>query len=150
MKTILFVCTGNTCRSSMAEGMFKKMLKEAAQKKEGVRVISAGTATMKGLKASENAIRVMEEKGIDLTYHAATPITKDLIEEADLILTMTKNHKQQVLQMVPTAKEKVYTLKEYAGDTGDILDPFGQSVCVYRDCAKEIEEGLKVLVQKIL
>ncbi|QEK13236.1 low molecular weight protein arginine phosphatase [Crassaminicella thermophila] len=150
MKTILFVCTGNTCRSSMAEGMFKKMLKEAGEKTKGIKVISAGTATMKGLKASKNAIEVMKEKGIDLNTHEATPITRELIEEADLILTMTRNHKNQILQIAPNAKEKVYTLKEYAGELGDILDPFGQSVCVYRECAKEIEEGLKVLVKKII
>ncbi|MCT4619005.1 MAG: low molecular weight protein arginine phosphatase [Marinisporobacter sp.] len=150
MKTILFVCTGNTCRSSMAEGLFKKMLEDLGEKTKGIKVISAGTAAIGGQQASKNAVRAMEEKGIDLKDHRATFITKELTQEADLILTMTRNHKNQLLYMEPKAKEKIYTLKEYTGGDGDIVDPYGQSIDVYKECSKEIEESLKVLIEKII
>lgn len=230
MKTILFVCTGNTCRSSMAEALFRRMLEDAGEALKGIRVISAGTAALKGQRASNNATQVMREWHIDLGHHQARPLTKELIKEADLIFTMTRNHKQQVLNLDPTAEQKTYTLKEYAGILGDdkeiameierlrrriehkkaeffreyeeeittlrnrrielqnqlqavddrirelememaktlsneqrelvyledklpsvdILDPFGQPAWVYRECAKEIEEALKVVLQKLL
>ncbi|MCT4607167.1 MAG: low molecular weight protein arginine phosphatase [Marinisporobacter sp.] len=150
MKIILFVCTGNTCRSTMAEGLFKKMLEDLGEKTKGIKVISAGTAALKGQKASKNAVRAMDEKGINLKDHRATFVTKELTQEADLILTMTSNHKKQLVYMEPKAKEKTYTLKEYIGKEGDIVDPYGQSIDVYKQCSKEIEESLKVLIEKII
>ncbi|MFT9496673.1 low molecular weight protein arginine phosphatase [Anaerosolibacter sp.] len=229
MKTILFVCTGNTCRSSMAESMMRKMLEDVGEATAGIKVISAGTAAAKGQGASKHAIQVMQEKNIDLHKHRSTPLSKTLIDQADVILTMTRNHKSQVLSMAPDAAHKTFTLKEYAGRLGDdkeiiteieklqgiirkkkvdfyknyedeiivlrnqrkelmdrlqaiddrikelesemaktveneqrevtylqdmlpsvdILDPFGQPSWIYRECAKEIEEALKVIIQKI-
>lgn len=135
------------------------MLEEAGKQIQGIKVISAGTFAMKGQKASENAILVMRERNVDLDHHSATPLTQALIEQADLILTMTRSHKEQVLRMSPEAKGKAYTLKEYVGafsadkeamEKIDILDPFGQSEWVYRECANEIEAQLKILLGKLL
>lgn len=165
MKTILFVCTGNTCRSSMAEGLFKYMLENKKDRVEDIKVISAGTSAWAGQNASPQAVEVLKEKGIDLRSHRSTLLTPELIQEADLILTMTYNHKAVVLHMCPEAEDKVFTLKEYVslqegklhrvdsnseGISYDIKDPFGQSTEVYRQSAEEIEECLKILLEKIL
>lgn len=148
LKTILFVCTGNTCRSSMAEIMFREMLKDIEDNE--FRVISAGTWAIKGNNASDNAVKVMKEKNLDLSKHSSTPLTKKIVDEADLILTMTTNHKRQILDIIPEAKGKVFTLKEYAGyNSPDISDPFGGNIEIYRETAKEIEEALKRVIQKI-
>lgn len=214
----------------MAEAFLRKMLEDLGEKTKGIRVISAGTAALKGQKVSPNAISVMQEKNIEINSHRATPLSQELIGEADLILSMTRNHKEQVLKMDSNAIHKTYTLKEYGSRLGDyeeiveeieklqriikkkknafyeeyekeiidlrnqryewmsklqgvedrirelemhmgrkveneqrevvyledklpcvdILDPFGQPTYVYRECAKEIEEALKVVVKKIM
>lgn len=164
MKTILFVCTGNTCRSSMAEGLFKEMLKSRPDIQNEIKVISAGTGAWDGDRASQYAIAVLREKGIDLKEHRSTALTLDIIKNADLILTMTTNHKFAILNLCPEAQEKVFTLKEYTGceeadasklnffgygNPCDISDPFGQSIEVYRKSAEEIEQSLKKLIEKI-
>lgn len=168
MKSILFVCTGNTCRSSMAEALFKKLLEDKGINNDCFKVTSAGTSAWDGDSASPQAIQVLEQKGIDIRNHYSTPLTSKLIKESDLILTMTINHKMAVERMHPKAMEKVFTLKEYIISNGnkskenkkvafeefnedvyDIRDPFGQPVEYYRKCAEEIEEYLNKLIERI-
>ena len=165
MKTILFVCTGNTCRSVMAEALFKHILASRKNKLKDVKVISAGIYAWEGDKASYGAEEALKEKGIDVTGYSSKLLTPKLVEEADLVLTMTSNHKKAVLDMCPGAKAKVHTLKEYVLNYGDkelhipdiglggtdydIRDPYGQSVDVYRKSAEEIEKYLRILVDKI-
>lgn len=153
MKNILFVCTGNTCRSSMAEALFKDMLEGVGKDMEQIKVHSAGIFAVAEQGASPQAIIVMENRGIDLAEHKAKLLTKEKIEEADLILTMTRRHKNSVIDIIPEAKSKVYTLKEYIseGDKSllDITDPFGQPVEEYEKTAKEIKEALKKVLAKI-
>ncbi|SHE58519.1 protein-tyrosine phosphatase [Caldanaerobius fijiensis DSM 17918] len=150
MKTVLFVCTGNTCRSSMAEYIFRDMLNKRGDVK-GIKVLSAGISAFPGAMASPEAIEVMKELGIDMSPHRSRALTREMIEKSDLILTMTSEHKRQILSIVPQAENKVFTLKEFAQmEEKDILDPFGKTIDVYRNSAQEIKEALEKSIDKIL
>lgn len=140
---ILFVCTGNTCRSPMAAGMMHKI---AEEKNLDIRIESAGLFANEGENASSEAIIVMLEYGVDLTGHHAQIINEELIEKSDLILTMTPAHKM-VLNDI--AQNKTYTLCEYAGLDYDIEDPFGGSVEDYRRTAEQIEKAVLKVAERI-
>jgi len=111
-KTILFVCTGNTCRSPMAEALLKDMVKDS---KEEYEIISAGTTALAGEPAAGEAIRALEEIGVVMTGHRSQPVTQDLLERVDLIITMTRGHKERIMELMPLAGEKTFTLKEFSG-----------------------------------
>ncbi|NLW24132.1 MAG: protein tyrosine phosphatase [Clostridia bacterium] len=113
---ILFVCSGNTCRSPMAEGIALKIISENKEKFGELTVASAGLQAFPGSKASENALRVTAAEGINLENFRSRPVDERLVNEADLILTMTHSHKQQLLNYFPQAKGKVFLLKEYISD----------------------------------
>jgi len=151
MKKILLVCTGNTCRSSMASVLLKDLLakKNIADK---FIISSAGLAAQNGDKASSFAIQVMEEQGLDLHNHQATQLTPQAVEEVDLILTMTSGHKKIILQVMPKARGRVFTLKEFAGNSLedlDVVDPFGQPKEVYQKCAQELKCLLERALEKL-
>ncbi len=150
-KTILFVCTGNTCRSVMAKGIFRKMLEEAGQ--ENIKLTSAGTVALSGMKPPREVEEVMKEEGIDISSHQATRLTRDLIEEADLILVMDRSHRQTLLGMSPGASEKTFLLKELSPDPGeeslDISDPLGGSLRTYEKAFREIKRCLEELLKKL-
>lgn len=107
---ILFVCTGNTCRSPMAEGMMRKMAKERGL---DIAVRSAGVAAAPGVPISRHAEAVLKEQGIADRF-LSTPLHAELVEWSDLILSLTEGHKRQILYSFPEAADKIYTLKEYA------------------------------------
>ncbi|GAB6099498.1 low molecular weight protein arginine phosphatase [Halanaerocella petrolearia] len=112
MTKILFVCTGNTCRSSMAEALCRKILEKSG--KDDYQVLSAGISAREGGTAARQAIEVLKQQGLDLTDHTTTPLTEDLVKESDLILTMTRRHKVSILDNYPQVRGQVYTLKEYS------------------------------------
>ncbi|MCX7748880.1 MAG: low molecular weight protein arginine phosphatase [Clostridia bacterium] len=162
MKQILFVCTGNICRSSMAEGLFRKMIERDEKLKGKISTASAGTSAFDGEMASSNSVKVLRsEWGVDIRSHRSRAITKELIDKADLILTMTREHKRAIIRFYPDAKQKVFTLKEYVVEGKvdenleeynfalDVADPYGMPEEVYRRCAFEIQDALQKLVMKL-
>ena len=140
---ILFVCTGNTCRSAMAA----VIMDDIAQKKNlNILIDSAGIFAYDGESASDNAVMVMNEYGIDLSAHRAKMLTSEIIDMADLILTMTNSHKQMIKN---TAPDKIFTLYEYIGKDGDVADPYGSDTDEYRRSAQQLYEALTELSNKL-
>ncbi|QSX09318.1 low molecular weight protein arginine phosphatase [Alkalibacter rhizosphaerae] len=147
MKKVLLVCTGNTCRSSMAKGLLEHLLQEE-KRIHAVEVDSAGTSVYFPEGANSNAIAVLKEWGIDISGHVAKQVDEYLIANADLVLTMTTSQKNMLQSTFPGYAFKITTLKEQAQVAGhpDILDPYGASLAVYKKTAEELKEILHHMV----
>ena len=128
---ILFVCTGNTCRSPMAEGILKSLNKD-------IDVCSRGLYVPDATAPSYGSINAMEKMDIDISSHRSKQLTYADCDDADLIITMTDSHKKTILQACESCSEKTFTLAEFAGEEGDISDPFGRDDNAYYECAKRI------------
>lgn len=144
---VLFVCTGNTCRSPMAKALARQWQGGNPEWE----VDSAGASAVPGQRASEGAIRVMEEKKLDLSGHRSQPLTQALIDAADLVVVMTDSHKSSVLHRFPGAAGRVVLLNEFnARHPGeDVPDPFGMKTEVYRAIRDEIEAAMPELMMHL-
>lgn len=142
MKRILFVCTGNICRSPMAEGLFRN----AVRGRKAFEAMSAGVGAIDGMPPSENAVRAMKELGLDISHQRSHSLTPELVSKADYIFGMTHSHVDAISLLYPHAAEKTFLLREF-DDTldvyeKDISDPIGGSLDVYANCRDQIEQGI--------
>jgi RpiB/LacA/LacB family sugar-phosphate isomerase len=147
MKTVLFICTGNVCRSPMAEALFRRT---AAGRGE-FRVLSAGLGAVDGQSPTEHSVTAMRELGMDISGQRSRMLTTDLVREADYIFGMTHSHVDAIALLYPPAAEKTFLLREF-DDTldefeKDISDPIGGNYEVYKDCRDQIEQGIASLLK---
>jgi protein-tyrosine-phosphatase len=149
MLYIIIVCTGNTCRSPMAEMLLRSKIKEN-HLEQRILVSSAGIAVWNEGDASTGAQEAMKLRGFDVKSHRSHQLLPSDIMAADLLLTMTVSHKAAVLDIVPEAQSKVYTLGEFAGTNRDVFDPYGGNSAIYEDCAGDIEKMMEMSWGKIV
>ena len=147
----LFICTGNTCRSPLAEGFFRKMLADRLRCAEdeladhGYMVLSAGMSAEAGLPAAPESVEVARRSGVDLRAHESQPVTDRLLEQADRIFTMTQGHRDALLASNPRLANRIELL---ARDQSDISDPIGAGQAEYEACCVEIERNLRAILRK--
>ncbi|SHG93328.1 protein-tyrosine phosphatase [Thermosyntropha lipolytica DSM 11003] len=151
VRNILFVCTGNTCRSPMAAALFLKLLEEREKGlSQKFQVLSAGIFAQDGLKASLEAIEAMKGESIDLSSHVSQMVYPDLVRDADLILTMTGKQKEILVDRFPEAEAKTFTLMEYAGMEGEVGDPFGLGQEEYLKTVAQLKRVLPAVIDCLL
>ncbi|MCL2225334.1 MAG: low molecular weight protein arginine phosphatase [Defluviitaleaceae bacterium] len=143
MYEIIFVCTGNTCRSPMAAALAAAMFKREGLE---ISVSSAGVSAYGNSSASKNAVAAMELEMLDLSAHRSQLAAAELLQNAALVLTMTRAHLSHVKIACPAAK--AFTLGEFAGSTSEVSDPFGGNLDEYRTCAAQIKQLLEDCLEK--
>ncbi len=147
MKTLLFVCTGNVCRSPMAEGIFRR----AVRGRDDYRAISAGLGALEGQPPSAHAIQALAELGIDISGLRSRLLSPEVVQQADYIFGMTHSHIDTVMMLYPMSAEKTFLLREFDETLDyfekDISDPIGGSYEVYLNCRDQIEQGIASILR---
>ena len=138
-RRVLFVCTGNTCRSPLAEALLRRLSDDGGDGGAGFLVTSAGLAAGYGAPASPESVELAAAAGADLSDHQSQPLTEDLLEGADHVFCMTNGHRRSILSVRPDLADRVTLLD---ADGGDIPDPIGGGMAEYEACREAIERGL--------
>ena len=142
---ILFVCSGNACRSPIAEGILKKKLYTSFR--DNLKIHSAGTLGIENRPATPNSVSVAKEKGIDIAGHKSKGLTKKIIDEADIIFVLADIHRKFITNYFPETKTKVYLLTDFALDKNEqkhesVKDPIGENLKFYRRIINHIEKEI--------
>ncbi len=148
---IMFVCTGNTCRSPMAEAALRKLIKDSGV--DDIEVYSSGAGAFDGQPASRFAVEVVKLWDVDLSAHRSQALTKSLIDQSDLILALAATHYNTILGISPEAFDRTYLLKSFPepGDDGEgVMDPIGMPLTVYNEVFLDITTELELLLPRAL
>lgn len=140
---LIFVCTGNTCRSPMAEAIYKNL-----EKVSDMKVMSRGLVVLFSEPLNPKAEIVLKKHDLELNNHVSKGLKASDIDESTIILTMTASQKKKVLELYPEVKD-VYTIKEFAGEIGDVMDPYGQTLMEYEECYIELGRLVKKTLYKL-
>lgn len=146
MKNIIFVCTGNTCRSPMAERICQGL---GARKNMDIKINSRGILVFNPEPAHPYANEAVKKYGFNLEGHISRQFEIKDIQDNTIILTMTKRHKEHIINNYPDFKEQVHLISEFAGRTGDIIDPYGKMQRDYDFCAKQLYEIIENILEKL-
>lgn len=144
---VLFVCTGNTCRSPMAAAALAHLCRDLERPR--LRVRSAGVAAVDGMLVSREARRTLAEAGIPLGDGHSRALTEAMVRDADLVVTMTRAHAREILRTFPWAADRVRLLLTFSGSEEDVPDPYGGNDAVYRHCLRSMAGALERLADDI-
>ncbi len=149
MKRVLFVCTGNTCRSPLAEALFRDLVKD----RPDYTVQSAGVGAFSGQPASRHSVELARERGLDLSAHSSRAVTAGLVDEATHVFALSRSHLASLLMDYPEAGDKFYLLSEFAPDDSlrgrDVTDPFGGGIEEYRETLDILDKLLPSILAYI-
>jgi protein-tyrosine-phosphatase len=140
---LIFVCTGNTCRSPMAEAIYKNL-----EKVSDMKVISRGLVVLFSEPINPKAEIVLKKHDLELNNHVAKGLKASDIDDNTIILTMTASQKKKVMELYPEEKD-VFTIKEFAGEIGDVVDPYGGTLMDYEECYIELGRLVKKTLYKL-